>query len=129
MNSLLICLDLDPSRITRSKLKFSSMNISLKNCYDLSNFSQNSSPVLDVKETLAVPSILVLGAAVVLAGIIMFALVLSKCYKFPNSLLYFNISLTDAIMAAAGIAMFLVPTNEATGSKYHKIAIIFTGLR
>ena len=105
------------------------MNISLKNCYDLSNFSQNSSPVLDVKETLAVPSILVLGAALVLAGIIMFALILSKCYKFPNSLLYFNISLTDAIMAAAGIAMVSVPTNSTTWLKYHTIAIIFTCLR
>ena len=101
----------------------------MSDCATNASSSLNSSIVLEMKDSLEVPSFMLLGVSLVLSGIIMLALVLSRCYNFPNSLLYFNISLTDAIMAAAGIAMFLVPTKSATWFNYHQIVIILTGLR
>ena len=105
--------------------------INLKNCDNFSNSSLNSSSVLQIKNILTVPSLFLLGAALFLAAIIQLTLILSKCYKFPNSLLYFNISLADAIMAVTGIQMVLVSADSSTWTniQFHEISLAFLVLR
>ena len=103
--------------------------INLTNCDSLSNASFNSTSVMQIKNILTVPLLFLLGAALFLAAIIQLALILSKCYKFPNSLLYFNIALADAIMAVTGIYMVAVPANSAVWVKLYQLSLAFHVLR
>ena len=96
--------------------------INLTNCDGFSNATFNSSLVLRVKNILTVPSLLLLGAALFVAAIIQLALILSKCFKFPNYLLYFNLVVVDAIMAAAGILMVSLPTNSSGWLNYYELS-------
>ena len=90
--------------------------INLNNCDSLANTSLNNSSVKQIKNMLTVPSLFLLGAALVLAVIILLALVSSKCFKFPNTLLYFNIAVADAFMTVAGIIMLSVSIKTAAWS-------------
>jgi hypothetical protein len=83
--------------------------IELSNCDNYSKVTWNDEFVKQVKDATAVPCFLLLIAALILTGIVLVALVMSKCFQIPNSLLYFNISLVDAIMAVAGIIALSAP--------------------
>ena len=92
--------------------------IELFNCADsnITNSSSNST-VLNLKDVLTVPSLIVLTGTLVLAVIILVALVLSQCYKSSNSIFYFNLSLADIIMAFVSIIMF-IPNDSLSWNTY-----------
>ena len=73
--------------------------------------------LLKFTEEIAVPCVLLLAGTLVLAGIILVALVMSGCFKNPTSLLYFNLSLADALMAFTTIPLLLLPTETSSAWK------------
>ena len=77
--------------------------------------------------TLTVPAIMVMSLALLLAAIILLALLPSKCFKSHTSVFYFNISLADAVMAAAGMTVLLIPARSVIFLNYQKL--IFMVLR
>lgn len=83
-------------------------SIQLKSCLTSNtNTNTSNSTVLHVKELLTPACLLVLSITIILATVILIALILSKCYRSPNAILYFNVSLTDFAMAFVCIFMFL----------------------
>jgi hypothetical protein len=104
--------------------------MTVRDCFSIfANASSNTSYVLEMKNTFSVPSAMLLGIALVLATLIQLAMILSKFFNCPNSVLYFNISLVDALMAATGFPMVLGSANSSTWKAYTKITIIFVLLR
>ena len=83
-------------------------HIRLVSCTTLiQNGTFTNSTVLHVKGMLAIPSITILVGTMVLSMIILVALVLSQCYNSSNDIFYFNVSLTDMVMAFVCIVLFV----------------------
>ena len=93
--------------------------IRLVNCADYlsTNTSSSNSTVMHMKNVLSVPAMVVLGGTFILAAIILIALVVSHCYKSSNDIFYFNVSLTDMMMAFVCIMMF-IPSDQVSWSIY-----------
>ena len=83
-------------------------HIRLVSCTTLiQNETFTNSTVIHAKGILAIPSITILVGTMVLSMIILVALVLSQCYNSSNDIFYFNVSLTDMVMAFVCIVLFV----------------------
>ena len=95
----------------------------------LQNGTFTNSTVLRLKGILAIPSITVLVGTMILAMIILVALVLSQCYKSSNDVFYFNLSLTDMLMAFVCIALFVPEDGDSWRAALTVVASVVQILR
>ena len=98
-------------------------------CYIFGNQSGNLSDlIVSVLGSMAVPGEIICVMTLILAGIIVTALILSKCFRSTVLLLYFNITVTDAAMALTGVIIFLMPPDTAA-KWFQIIALLLMVLR
>ena len=87
--------------------------IHVRNCMNV-NFTNSSgldSGIVYIRDLLSIPAAILIFGVLVLAMTIMVALILSGCGKSPNAILYFNVTVTDAIMALSAFVVLIIPGN------------------
>ena len=94
--------------------------------FNSSNFT--SAIILRVEDDLFIPSLVTLIATFFLACVILVALVSSQCCRSSNAMLYFNITMADAIMAFYGIFALALP-HTMSFHKYRNAALVLFILR
>ena len=88
------------------------MNLTTCLYHNLTTNNSSHGLILQLKEALTVPILVLLVGTLLLAGIILVALAMSGCFRNPTALLYFNMSLADVLMAFIGISLLLLPTSK-----------------
>ena len=84
--------------------------------------------ILKVKDDLLIPSLVTVVTTFFLACVILVALVSSQCFRSSNAMLYFNITMADAIMAFFGIFALALP-HTMSFHKYRNAALVLFILR
>ena len=99
----------------------------LSSCLFFNSSNTTNALGVNLRNDLTIPSLVICIATLFLSGLILMALVSSKCYNSSYAMFYLNLTVADAIMAFIGVCIIVNP--KTPWLEYEKIALVLLVLR